>query len=200
MDSVDKLEEMFCAALMATGRKGMDAVVENLRKLGFFDSPASSRHHLAHAGGLVEHSINVWEQAQKLFSVETFPCVAERVNPDSVTIASLLHDVCKAGVYKTEKRNRKNDKGQWEQYDAYVPKYDYAPLGHGEKSVMMLMRWGLELTEDEILAIRWHMANWSMPDTAEYRDSLHAAVEKSPLVPIIIAADQLATWITEVGK
>ena len=196
MDNVDKLEEMFCAALMATGRKGMDAVIKNLREIGFFESPASSKHHLSYPGGLLEHSLNVWEQAKKLAAVEICP----DVKSSSITIAALLHDVCKAGIYVVEKRNRKNDKGQWEQYDYYTPKYDRDPLGHGEKSAMMLMKWGLELTEDEILAIRWHMANWSMPDTAEYRDSFHAAIAKSALVPIIIAADQLATWITEVGK
>ena len=31
------------------------------------------------------------------------------------------------------------------------------PVGHGEKSVIMLLRWGLRMTDDEILAIRWHM-------------------------------------------
>ena len=35
------------------------SVFEALKEIGYFDAPASKRHHLAVAGGLVEHSIHV---------------------------------------------------------------------------------------------------------------------------------------------
>ena len=39
---------------------------------------------------------------------------------ESFTIVSLLHDLCKAGFYKTELRNRKNDRGEWEKVPVYT--------------------------------------------------------------------------------
>ena len=36
---------------------------------------------------------------------------------------------------------------------------DKLPLGHGEKSVIMLMKF-IELNIDETMAIRWHMGGW----------------------------------------
>lgn len=192
-------KEMFTNILLNTRREGIENVVSELEELGFFKAPASSKHHLAHEGGLLDHSLNVYQQAKMIAEVQKKhkPEIADKVTDDSIAIAALLHDVCKSNVYKTEKRNRKNAEGKWEQYDAFVPKYDYMPLGHGEKSVIMLLQMGLKLTNDEIFAIRWHMANWDMSDTMEAKGNFHAAVSKCPLLAILIAADNLATWITE---
>ena len=55
----------------------------------------------------------------------------------------------------------------------------------------------LELTEDEIYAIRWHMSAWDLSDYRESRDSFGRACDKCPLLSVIIAADELATRITE---
>ena len=57
---------------------------------------------------------------------------------------------------------------------------------------------GLELHNDEIAAIRWHMAGWDLVDSYEAKGNFNAACDKYPLLPIIIAADELATRILEV--
>ena len=76
---------------------------------------------------------------------------------------------------------------------------DYAslPLGHGEKSVVRLLRFGLEMTEDEMLAIRWHMQGFDLSDSPEARGSYGAACAKCPLLGLVMSADMLASHLLE---
>lgn len=187
--------------LKSTNRKGVDAVIEGLEKLGFFKAPASSKHHLAEEGGLLKHSLNVYAQAIVIreSQIAFRPDLAEKIPEDSVVIVSLLHDICKAEIYKQVEKFRKDKNNKWEKYLAYESDYSHCPLGHGEESVIRLLRMGLELNNDEIAAIRWHMAGWDLVDSYEAKGNFNAACDKYPLLPIIIAADELATRILEVG-
>ena len=204
METLDILKENFITALKATNRSGVDEVISNLEALGFFTAPASSKHHLAEPSGLLRHSLNVYRQMIAVYKAQyelgnpvgdpSDPC-SEIFN--SISIVSLLHDICKADIYKPVIKNRKNADGKWESYKGYDCDYSAFPMGHGEKSVAMLYRWGFDLHDDEALAIRWHMANWQMGGDHESQSNFSAAVQKTPLLPCLIAADQLATWITE---
>ena len=189
----------FSEILSATGRTGMDTVLAKLEETGFFEAPASTRFHLATKGGLLEHSLNVYEAAMFLREqvLARKPELEAQLPADSVAICALLHDTCKADVYKEAILNRKNADGYWEKYLGYS--VDYAdPLGHGEKSVIMLLSWGLDLTPEEMLAIRWHMSAWDMPmQSAEHKESFNAAKAKSPLVSLIQSADGIATGLLE---
>ena len=191
----------FVECLKDTRIENLDKFVECLETLGFFDAPASSKHHLAEKGGLVRHSLNVYAQALAIAQVQTelYPDLAKRLSAESIALVSLLHDVCKAEIYKTELKHRKNADGKWEDYYGYTTDYSQMPLGHGEKSVIRLLRMGVDLTNDEILAIRWHMANWDMADTFEAKGNFNAACDKCPLLSVLIAADELATRISEVA-
>lgn len=198
--TTEAAKEVFVEELMKTNRPGIDKVIDGLEEIGFFTAPASSKHHLAEPGGLLRHSVNVYMQAIAIRSaeIEIRPEIEEKVPLESVAVAALLHDVCKSEVYKVVEKFRKDKDGKWEKYNAYEQDYTAMPLGHGEKSVIRLLRMGLKLTNDELLAIRWHMANWDMPESFEARGNFNAACEKCPLLSIIIAADELATRITEV--
>ena len=190
----------FIELLLSTKRPGMEAVVDGLTKLGFFQAPASTKHHLAEAGGLLRHSLNVYAQAKVIREAQIAlrPDLAEKLPEDSVIIVALLHDVCKADIYKSVEKFRKDANNQWEKYQAYETDYTHCPLGHGEKSVIRLLRMGLELTNAEIAAIRWHMAGWDLVDSYEAKGNFNAACDKYPLLSILIAADELATRILEV--
>jgi hypothetical protein len=190
----------FVECLKDTRIENLDKFVECLETLGFFDAPASSKHHLAEKGGLVRHSLNVYAQALAIAQVQTelYPDLAKRLPIESIARVSLLHDVCKAEIYKPELKHRKNADGKWEDYYGYATDYSQMPLGHGEKSVIRLLRMGVNLTNDEILAIRWHMANWDMADTFEAKGNFNATCDKCPLLSVLIAADELATRISEV--
>ena len=159
-----ELKQLFKDKLLSTGREGMETVIEKLEELGFFEAPASTKFHLNVKGGLMEHSWNVCNTALMLREqmIQMKPELAEKLPVESVIIASLLHDVCKSNIYKDAILNRKNDQGIWEKVPGYDVDYSSLPLGHGEKSVIMLLTLGLKLTKDEMLAIRWHMTAWEL--------------------------------------
>lgn len=193
------MRQEFVSILKATGRRGIDAVVDYLDKCGFFEAPASINRHLCHDGGLAEHSFNVYRMAMMLREqmIAMRPDTADALNESSVAIAALLHDVCKANIYKKAKKWRKDAQNRWEQYDTYEADYTRFPAGHGEKSVIMLLRLGLELTNDEILAIRWHMGAWNLPfQSYEDKCNISEAAEH-PLTVVLQSADLLASHILE---
>jgi len=63
---------------------------------------------------------------------------------------------------------------------------------------VMLLYSGLEITESEMLAIRWHMGAWDLNfNSFEQLRSYDTAGSLHPLVSIIHAADTLALKIME---
>jgi hypothetical protein len=117
---------------------------------------------------------------------------------ESVIIAALLHDVCKADIYKPAVKRHKNEHGIWCDVPGYDVDYSNFPVGHGEKSVIWLLQNGLKLTADEIMAIRWHMTAWDLAfQSPEMKGNLNAARERCPLMALIQAADGLAANLLE---
>ena len=195
------MKEKFISLLRSTNREGVEKVIEWLETSGFFEAPASTVFHGNHAGGLAEHSYQVALVANDLreMLVKRQPGLANQITRESVIICGLLHDVCKAEIYKKEEKFRKDKNGNWEKYYGYGVDYSGLPLGHGEKSVVRLLRLGLEMTEEEMLAIRWHMGAWNLPmNDSEAKGNINAAREKSPLVTLIMTADDLASHIFRV--
>lgn len=193
-------KEEFLELLRSTNRDGIEDVITDLEELGFFSAPASAGHHLNVEGGLVLHSINtckaalaIWEGMKPLE-----PSLATEVKRDSIIIASLLHDVCKSDIYKRSIKKRKNALGQWEDCEGYKVSYKDFPMGHGEKSVILLLCSDLDLSDDEMLAIRWHMGAWGI-NMNSYEDErcYDTARALYPLVSIIQTADGLAAAILE---
>lgn len=190
----------FVELLYSTGREGMDEVIGQLEELGFFQAPASSKFHLNHEGGLLEHSLNVCKVGLMLRKqmLALKPDLEESLNKESVIIAALLHDICKADIYQKCIRKRKDRLGQWVDYETYELDYSDFPLGHGEKSVIVLLRMGLDLSDDEIMAIRWHMSAWDLPfQSPDLKANFDTAKRLCPLCSLIQAADGLASNLLE---
>lgn len=190
----------FVELLYSTGREGMDEVIGQLEELGFFQAPASSKFHLNHEGGLLEHSLNVCKVGLMLREqmLALKPDLEESLNKESVIIAALLHDICKADIYQKCTRKRKDRLGQWVDYETYELDYSDFPLGHGEKSVIVLLRMGLDLSDDEIMAIRWHMSAWDLPfQSPDLKANFDTAKRLCPLCSLIQAADGLASNLLE---
>lgn len=190
----------FVELLYSTGREGMDEVIGQLEELGFFQAPASSKFHLNHEGGLLEHSLNVCKVGLMLREqmLALKPDLEESLNKESVIIAALLHDICKADIYQKCIRKRKDRLGQWMDYETYELDYSDFPLGHGEKSVIVLLRMGLDLSDDEIMAIRWHMSAWDLPfQSPDLKANFDTAKRLCPLCSLIQAADGLASNLLE---
>jgi hypothetical protein len=174
-------------------REGADKLLEWLSSTDFFTCPASTKFHSAHEGGLCEHSVNVYHRLLGLVKQEFGKDWEKVVSLESVTIMSLLHDVCKANTYKTELRNVKQD-GNWVQQPFYTVE-DSLPYGHGEKSVYIINGF-MRLTREEAMAINWHMGGF---DTRVRGGSysLSDAFYKYPISVLMHVADILATYLDE---
>lgn len=197
----EKNKQEFEELLKATGREGIDYVIEDLEHGGFFEAPASAGHHLNVAGGLCQHSLNVCHTALMIWEglAKLDPASMNSVKRESVVIASLLHDVCKADIYHRTVKKRKNKAtGQWEDSEGYAISYKKFPMGHGEKSVIQLLLSGLDLHDDEMLAIRWHMGGFGL-NFNSYEDErcYDTARIEYPLCSIVQCADSLAAAVME---
>jgi hypothetical protein len=130
--------------------------------------------------------------------VKMRPDMESQLPLDSIAISTLLHDVCKADIYRTVQRARKNEIGIYEKFEEYTVDYSKFPVGHGEKSVIMLLRSGLDLEDEEIFAIRWHMGAWELAQQSiEQERSYRTAQQRSPLVALVHSADTLSAQILE---
>lgn len=180
-------------------RPGAEEFLKWLESTDFFTAPASTRFHLSRPGGLVEHSIHVYERLLKLCDTENGEKFLSAKLPDDETIAicGLLHDICKANFYGVEMRNRKNEQGQWEKYPFYVVN-DQLPYGHGEKSVYIISSF-MKLSREEAMAIRWHMG-FSDNEFKAGGHSVGNAFEKFPLALLTHIADIQATYLDEVEE
>lgn len=178
------------------GRPGADKLLAWLEEIGFFTAPASTKYHGAYAGGLVEHSNNVYRRLVQLAEEEdkrqgrTYP----EYTVDTIAVVALLHDVCKADAYKVEKKKQKQPDGSWQEVDAYGYT-NHFPVGHGEKSVIQIMR-HIYLTEEEVLAIRWHMGAFDYSTKGGSYDMNYAFAE-SRLAAMLHIADMMATHLDE---
>jgi len=155
-------KERFIELLRSTKREGIEKLIDFLEKTDFFTAPASTRFHMSCDGGLLQHSLNVYDCLVNLGTttgdVQEFQAAGMRLDSipqESIIIVALLHDLCKVNFYATEMRWRKDANNKWEQYPVYAVN-DRNPYGHGEKSVMMASEF-IHLTMEERYAIRWHM-------------------------------------------
>ena len=55
------MKEKFIELLKSTNRPGIEDLISFLEKTDFFTAPASTRFHGSFEGGLVEHSLKVYE-------------------------------------------------------------------------------------------------------------------------------------------
>ena len=143
------MKELFLGELNKVERKGIKQVATFLEDGDFFTAPASTQYHNVFCGGLAEHSLGVLNTIRKLNALIK---EEERFKDDSLVLVALLHDVCKAQCYKVNRLKN----GSLSDAKPYVSE-DVFPVGHGEKSVIQLLRLGLDLTEEEMIAIRYHM-------------------------------------------
>ena len=175
-------------------RDGADKLLEFLQKSDFFTAPASTRYHGACEGGLLAHSLNVYDC---LVDILNRPRVKElygiEYSEESIAIAALMHDVCKVNFYKTSFRNAKDETGKWVSVPYYTIE-DNLPYGHGEKSVYIVSGF-MRLTRDEAFAIRYHMGFSGTEDPG----NVGRALEMFPLAYALCCADMEAAFLME-GK
>ena len=175
-------------------RPGSDKLLNYLisEQSDFFTAPCSTRFHGSYAGGLVQHSINVYNCLKDYLSRQrTKDVYGMEYTNESIALTALIHDVCKMNFYSVDYRNAKNEQGVWEKVPYYTIN-DQLPYGHGEKSVYIVSGF-MRLTREEAFAIRYHMGFSGIED----RNSIGKAFEMFPLAFALSVADMEATYFLE---
>ena len=159
----------------------------------FFTAPASTRYHSAYEGGLLEHSLNVYECLKDYLARNRVKNeYGLSYSDESIAIVALLHDLCKVNVYKVSTRNVKDPvTGQW-RATPYYEFDDKLPYGHGEKSVYIISGY-MKLTREEAFAIRYHMGFSNEDDPRNVGNTF----EQFPLALAVSIADTEATYFIE---
>lgn len=172
---INENKEKIITLLRSTEREGMESVIEYLNSHGFFTVPSSLHRHHNWRGGLAQHCLGVCMRA--LDNAKGQP-------KESVIIAGLLHDICKASkLYYDEG-------GNLHHHHTHIH-------GHGYRSIKLLEICGLKLTEDERRAIRWHMGGHHA--SADQLNSVSEA-RKSLLWQVIHKADKMDAAANGINK
>ena len=166
-------------------RPGAADLLQWMDANGFFEAPASKRHHGAEPGGLAQHSINVCRRLIQMNAEEERRQQSLNYDLETLAICGLLHDLCKIDAYR---------KAEFEGITEYRLTKNF-PAGHGEKSVILILQF-MHLTQEEILAIRWHMGQYDFYARGGGYD-LDNAFRQSKLAVMLHLADMMATHFDE---
>ena len=189
----------FESRLRDVNREGIEKVIEFLRTTDFYVAPSSASYHSNYQGGLLDHSLLVYSLAFKYREglIAMMPELEEKIPEDSLIISTLLHDICKTCFYKQVMKYRKDENNQWQSYLGYEIDHSF-PIGHGEKSVIMLQDLGLQMTPEEMLTIRYHMGAWDGAMlTNDVKFSYSAAMNKYPMMVLVQSADNTSSLVFE---
>lgn len=202
-EQIESNKKEFIRLLKSTLRPGINELCEWLEKQSdFFTAPSSSRFHGSYKGGLCQHSLNVYYAATKLKANMSDLALPEKnldgIEENSVIVAALLHDLCKANFYRENVKVYKDDaSGAWKHYIGYDI-VDQLPLGHGEKSAIIAQQF-IRMSAAELCAIRWHMG---CGDPGAFvspyeKPALNTAMDNVPLLILIQNADMFASYLME---
>ncbi len=174
------MKEKITKLLQSTGREGIDRLISWLEVDGFFTSPGSTKFHGCYAGGLAQHSFNVYELLKEANTKYALGCPEE-----SIVIAALLHDVCKVGAYLGNSKPY-----SWNRLQ---------PKGHARLSVERIKSY-ISLTDLEEMMIKYHMGVYGLeefePGKGEYtlrNESMANAWYHHPIVKVMYFCDEFAT-------
>jgi hypothetical protein len=150
-------KERFLELCSKIKREGIEDLVKWLETSDFFYAPASTKFHGSYAGGLLEHSLNVYD------------CLVKRMqhwedvtyDDESIIISALFHDVAKINLYQKGTKNVKNSvTGKWETVEIYQIEEKFPCGDHADKSIIILQNF-IKLKPEEIMAIAAHMGGWT---------------------------------------
>ena len=193
----------FEESLLSTNRDGMEDLLDFLKDLGFYEAPASGGNHLCKDSGLLEHTVNVMQLAEKI-GVSMLGGAAYNKIHDSVIIAAGLHDLGKCGRYGSPyyvenmiqdgKPTKKDPEQKYKRSTAkpYKISTDLCHIDHPLRSVELAARY-IDLTEDEEHAIFYH-------DGAYGSLAYDLKGNEQPLQVIVHFADFWSAQFVEVGK
>lgn len=203
----EKFKELF-TKLIIPNIEGSDQLLTWIEGTDMKIAPASSMYHLAVKGGLVQHSLNVFDRLVSLAKAEYNEDYETALDTTMAELAliALCHDLCKCNTYKPVVRNKKvySDKGtkkdelgkfEWVSEWGYEAKPVFT-FGHGSKSLMIVQDFCKGLPLSCLSAIRFHMGGLEYMNGV-VEPGMTGVYNDFPLVVLTHTADLLATYIDE---
>ena len=189
----------YLVACEVAGFEKNEALDRWLNTNGFFNAPASTKYHGAYPGGLFDHSFAVCERLKQL--TKDNGLVWQR--PQSPFIVGMFHDLCKTDQYRPIYSDEYESDGKGmlsvqHKINGYEYNTNTLLKGHGVKSIMLISQF-FNLTEEEILCIRYHMGAYG--NEQEQKDEwtgFDKAIRKYPNVLWTHMADMLASKVDDV--
>lgn len=203
----EKNKERFCELLRTINRDGADieGLIQKLESTDFFTCPASTQYHGSFAGGLLQHSLNVYDNLKTITNAkrEFLP----ELDEDSITILGLLHDMSKMNLYEKHIKNEKvyspagskqDNLGRfdWISSEKYKVKdaKDRFIYGSHEETSEFMVRTFIPLAVEESVAILNHHNSLSYDSKKCTPNDLY---DRYPLAALLHIADMLATYVDE---
>jgi hypothetical protein len=196
-------KDRYIELLKSTNRAGVDKLIDTLEHSDFFKAPASTVYHSNFEGGLLQHSLNVYDCLKKMCD----DYLPKRYSDDTIIIVSLLHDLSKKDYYEKIVRNQKlykpngskrDEMGNFEwvavsSYGIRQKEVRYVGADHGTNSVLLSRNY-IELSDEEIIAIINHHAGM---DNCFVNKDLDEIYNRFPLATMLHLADMQATYLLE---
>ena len=152
--------------------------IEKLKEMGYFMAPASLNHHGTEEGDLYQHSKMIYMQLEEY----TKKLYLSWKNERSLVVIAFLHDLCKTDEYVLVDGE-------------YVWNKNRLLSGHGEKSAIMALQLFPDMTDEEVMCIRYHMGAY---EGQEKWKTLGNAIKSYPNILWVHQADMVASQIWEV--
>ena len=208
-----------------------EELILKLESSDFFVAPASTRFHNCCKGGLVDHCLNVYynmmsiARNKHLIAVhEQQPVVDEEGNPtgemkdvivegeiepDSIAIVALLHDIAKMNYYKLDYKNKKvycesgtkkdaNGRFDWVSIPMYItaPAEERFIYGSHEETSEYIARKFVSLTCEESSAILHHHSSLNFDSTKDM-GLISDVYRRYTLATLLHIADTVSAFIDE---
>lgn len=201
---IEENKKRFIELLSTVDRRGIEGLIEYLQTTDFFEAPRSTKYHSNFKGGLCKHSLNVYDNLVKLNDMYEL-----QLEPESMIVVALLHDLAKVDYYEQYIQNRKHytEKGPlfddhgmfyWEQVSQYRVKDSKERPNvyseHGVCSFLIVNKW-IHLTDDETAAIINH--HMDMDKSGYVRTDISEIYNRYPLAALLHIADTMATYLDE---
>lgn len=154
-----------------------ESQIKRMKDMGFFRKPASLKHHGQANGDLYIHSLMIYE----LLKDWTEKGLIQWENERSPMVIAFMHDICKADDYIWD-----YDMNEW-QWNG-----EALLTGHGDKSVIMATSFFPDLTEEEMMCIRYHTGAF---EGKHMWNNYTNAVKRYPNILWVHQADMIASQV-----
>ena len=204
IEQIESNKQQYVELISSIKREGanIDRLIDKLCSSDFFTAPASTNYHCGYAGGLCEHSLNVYHN---LVNIAKDKPILYGCDEDSIKIVALLHDISKMNIYEKTSKNEKvycpdGDKSdslgrfKWVSTLGWKLKENRFVYGSHEVTSEFIVRQFIPLTLDESVAILHHMGgrNW---DSAQ--NDISTIFGQYPLATLLHISDMIASYVDE---